>query len=204
MLDNNWLQLPTRAKKLEAVQDAVIDAIETGTFTYTDILLADEGLYILAFEVLDGITVNTMNIPQGGGRVYSVGPIRLASIDPKQPMKTSEWYTPRVPGTTKRGKAEMRSIDLGMDTMVDDSHDGGRTARMLLLKYGWPIRNIQSRSGNLGHIVEVKWLERVASSPDATDEYRDLLAQINARASAAHEAPKTNQTRPSKAAGAMP
>ena len=216
MLDESILRLPKKEDQIAAVRDAIHNAIELGTFTYTDVMVLDEALQTLAFEVLDGVVVSPTNIPQyAATEVLNVGPVRLVSLDvtaedgtvtvPR--MTYSKLYSPRIPGTNQRARPIKKAVDLGTDAMVDDSRDNGRIARRLLLRQGWPIRNIRSRSGSLGTIVEWRWLEKAAAEPGDTEEnreIRELLARLKARAPAT-EAPKTiNQPRAKQPAGVSP
>jgi len=201
VLDISILQLPTREGRVAAVRGAIIGAMEAGTFTYTELMLQDEALQTMAFEVLDGVSTSPQNVPQyGAEKIYNVGPVRLVSID-GQPMKSSEWYEPRIPGTNLRAKPIKRVVDHGTDAVIDDTKDNGRQARRLLLKAGWPIRNIKSRSGSVGHIVEWRWLERAAAEPGATEEHREIQALYERLKG---EAPKQTQPRAAKPVEARP
>ncbi len=204
MFDESILQLPTKDRKRTAIEAVLLDRVENGTFSYTELLLHDAGIYTVAFEILDGISTNAMNVPQASGRVLSVGPVRLVSIDPKQPLRYSELYTPRIPGSAKRGEPIKRVVELGLDAMVDDSMDNGRIARGLLMKHGWPIRNVRSRSGIIGHIVEMRWLEKACAEKGDSEELREvrqLLAEINSRTG---DATSRKSPRAASAAGVSP
>ncbi len=185
MIDASVLQLPTKAQRTAAISDAILGAIDSETFTYTELMLLDEGLYTIAFEILDGVVTDSANVPQRAGDVLNTDPVRLVSLD-GQPIKYSENYTPRIPGSTKRGPTVKRPVELGSDAMVDNSLDKGRIARRLLLKEGWPIRNVRSRSGGVGRIVEMRWLEKAAAEKGDSEELREvrkLLADIKGRES---------------------
>jgi len=203
LLEKSLLSITSVEERYNAVKNIVLAAIEDGTFTYTELLLSDEALYTVAFMVMDGTIIDSGSIPRTGAHpVIPSGPLRLVCIDTpekvaadnagKQPeqhrqlltMRSSVWHQPRIPGTNQRGKAVKKSTDYGMDAMVDDSLDQGRIARSLLLKYGWPIRNVMSTNGVVGHIVEWRWLERAAQAAGTApedQEIRDLYELIKAR-----------------------
>lgn len=227
LLEKSLLLLPTRQARIDAVEGILSAAQDNGTFTYTELLLSDEALYTTAFEIMDGVQVDAQNTPHGGAREpWQSGPLRLVSLDTQekvdadndtmtaagahvsakrslQTIKYSKWYQPRIPGTNAKGPAVKKAVDMGMDAMVDDSLDGGRTARGLLLKYGWPNRNVKSRSGSVGHLVEWRWLEKVAKAAGNApedQEIRDLWDSLRAR----FDAPKKTKNAAPLAAGATP
>lgn len=210
MLDESILRLPTKEARTEAIKDDLLTGDGDGIrsdFTYTEVMLLDEALQTLVFEVLDGVMTSSQNTPQyGASKIYNVGPVRLVSLN-DMPMVVSKWHEARIPGTNRRAKPVKKTVTLGTDVMVDDSKDNGRMARRLLLKDGWPIRNIRSRSGSVGTIVEMRWLEKAAAEPGDTEEHRELrelLSKLKARDASA-EAPKNmTQARAKQPAGASP
>jgi hypothetical protein len=223
------MHLPTKAAKYEAIKGIVLGAVDDDTFTYTDLLLCDEALYTVAFEVLDGTVTNSSNQPQPGAHQAIQGdPLRLVCLDtpekvaednsdkPKHLHRTldtvrySEWYEPRIPGTNKRGKPIKRAVDLGLDGMVAD-HYPDRTARGLLVRHGWPNRNVKSRSGSVGHLVEWRWLERAAQAAgdapedkEIRDLYQTLKARFDAKPATAPAPATKRQERAPGGAGATP
>lgn len=212
LLPESLLHLPTQRARYEAVKNIVKNAVEDGSFTYTDLLLSDEALYTTAFMALDGTVFDGAMVPQQGAHeVIQTGTIRLVSIDKNQPIKHSSWYQPRIPGTDKRGEPVKQSKDLGTDALVNDSLDGGRVARCLLLKYGWPNRNIMSRSGTVGTIVEWRWLERAAlaagnapEDQEIRDLYETLKERIEPKSPAAPAQQTKRQNAPNQGAGVTP
>lgn len=222
LLPKSLLSIQNSADLYEAVKGTVLAATEDGTFTYTDLLLSGEALSTIAFMVMDG-TVFEQTIPRAGAYpAIQSGPLRLVCIDTAEKvaadnaglpaekhrqlwtMKHSAWFQPRIPGTSERGKPIKKTIDYGMDAMIDDSLDQGRIARAMLVKYGWPTKNIQSTSGVVGHIVEWRWLEKAALAAGTApedQEIRDLYEQLKARGET-----KQQTKRPSapQGAGASP
>lgn len=205
MLDEKILQLPTKDLRMEAVKAAVQESLDAGTFTYTEVMILDEALMTLVFEFLDGVSVSSANIPQYGTEtIHNVGPVRLVSIDGR-PIKYRKWVQDRIPGTSKYSPKRKREVDLGTDAMVDDSKDSGRLARHLLGVSGWPIRNIRSRSGSVGTIVEWRWLEKAAAEPGDSGEnreVRELYQRLKGNADAPIEAPQKTKNAPPAGAGA--
>lgn len=220
LLPKSLLAITNSEEQYKAVKGLVLSAIEDGSFTYTDLLLSGEALFTIAFMVMDG-TVFEHSIPRTGAtQAIQSGPLRLVCIDTPekvtadnaglQPekhrqlwtMKHSAWFEPRIPGTSERGRAIKKTVDYGMDAMVDDSLDQGRIARALLVKYGWPSKNVMSTSGVVGHIVEWRWLERAAQASGTApedQEIRDLYEQLKART----EPKQTKrQSAPAQGAGA--
>lgn len=186
MFDQTLLQLPSYASKRAAITSALAKAHEAGTLTYTDLLLAPQEIYTIAFEILDGVEKSGDNIPvyQPQDREFDFGPVRLAAIDtdPAHRIKTWKWKQSIIPGTSIVSPRKVEVVtDHGWDFTTDDRYEDGRPARRLLIDFGWPIRQATSRSGTLGHIVELKWLERVCAGDDATEEFTSLLASIKAR-----------------------
>lgn len=197
MFDHTIQSLPSRADKREAIQAALITAKEAGTLTYTDIMLNHQELVTFAFELMDGVKLDSANVPQYNQEErIDLGPVRLVAIDPAYDMRIARWQYDRIPGTaTKARNRVKRIVHFGSDATIDDRYDEERPVRRLLWDNGWPVKQYMSRAGRVGDIVEWKWFERVATSADATDEYRDLLAMFKARF-----AEKTNEIK--KNAGA--
>lgn len=184
MFDHSITNLPSRVAKREAIESAILAAKEAGTLTYTDIMLNSQELVTFAFEVMDRVILDSNNVPQygQGGERIDLEPVRLVAIDPEFKIQTSVWHQPRIPGTNKSTRNRVkRMISYGNDVTLEDRLDDERPARRLLWEHGWPIRQFRSRTGELGSIVEWKWFERVATSADATDEYRELYATLKAR-----------------------
>jgi hypothetical protein len=186
MFDQALLQLPSYESKRAAITTALAKAHEAGTLTYTDLLLAPREVYTIAFEVMDGVSKSGDNIPvyQPQEREFDFGPVRLMSIDtePHHRIKTWKWKQSVIPGTSMVSPRKVEVItDHGWEFATEDRYEDGRPARRLLIDFGWPIRQVTSRSGTLGHIVEMKWLERVVNGPDATEEFTTLYAALKAR-----------------------
>ncbi len=183
MFDQTIVNLPSRQAKRQAIQDKIQAAKEAGTLTYTDIMLNHQELVTFAFEVMDGVMLDSNNVPQyGQGDPIDLEPVRLVAIDPKYEIRVHRWHQPRVPGTGQETRNREVVIDrLGNDTIIEDRFDRGRVARRLLWEHGWPIRQYRSRTGEAGDIVEWKWFERVAQSPDAGAEYREIYEALKAR-----------------------
>lgn len=178
MFDQSFLQLPTKEAKKAAVKARVQTALESGTFTYTDLMLNHEELVTLAFEAMDGVVVSGTLPNYGQGGIYRGGTVRLVSTDPTQPIKYSEFYEPLIAGTDQRGAPRKRTVELGQVADVDDSWEGQRIARRVLLQFGWPVRNVRSNGATTGHIVEWRWLEKAAARGDATQEITDLYNKL--------------------------
>ena len=187
MFDQSILNLTTHRKKRDAIKDALIRANEAGSLTYTDIMLNDSEIVTFAFEVLDGVLLDSNNVPQYMvDEMIDLGQVRLLAIDPKYDIKHHVWETQRIPGTNlSQPNRTTKTIHYGNDVTLEDRYDLGRPPRQLLRNHGWPIRQFHSRSGLVGDLVEWKWFDRVAQSPDATDEYRELHAALKARMDAA-------------------
>jgi hypothetical protein len=207
MLDPSIALLPSREGKRLAVQQAIIKAVTEGSFTYTDLILCGTELMTIGFEVMDGVTVGANNTPQTlAAETYDPpgGTVRLVSIDPNFSMQYSRWVRPVIPGTNKQAPAYKKATHYGADATIEDRLDRGRIPRGILVRHGWPYRQIVSNGSDVGRVVEWKWLERVATSPDASDDYRELYATLKARPDAAktQQAPITKNA--AKAVGATP
>ncbi len=198
MFDHSIISLPSYAKKRDAISAVLSKHHEAGTLTYTDIMLNDSELMTIAFELLDGVTKTGDNIPQydPSGREFDIGPVRLVSLDTDFKIKPSKWFQPLIPGTSVKGPRIKVAKDQGTDVTLDDRLEDGRQARILLINHGWPIRQYKSRTGDVGRVIEWKWFERVSTSADATDEYRDLYATIKARIEAPRAATEKKITPP--------
>lgn len=186
MFDQSLLQLPSYAAKRDAITTALSKAHDAGTLTYTELLLAPQEVYTIAFEIIDGVEKSGDNIPvyQPQDRAFDFGPVRLMSIDtePHHRIKTWKWKQSIIPGTNMMAPRKVEVVtDHGWDFTTEDRYEDGRPARRLLIDFGWPTRQVTSQNGTLGHIVEMKWLERVCASADATEEFTTLYASLKAR-----------------------
>ncbi len=192
MFDQSILNLTSRAKKRDAIKGAIIAARDAGTLTYTDIMLNDSEIITFAFEILDGVMLDSNNVPQYMvDEMIDLGQVRLMAIDPNYDMKHHVWETLRIPGTNlSQPNRSVKTLHYGNDVTLDDRYDQGRPPRQLLRNHGWPIRQFHSRSGLTGDIVEWKWFDRVAQSPDATDEYREIHRALKARIDASQSKTK--------------
>lgn len=196
MFDLAVFQESVASRQRAAVNASVDKAIRTGTFTYTELLMADEPVRTMALEYLDGVT------SEGGtsatkGEPIEIEPIRLVCINPNDSIKVSRWTQRRIVGTHIPGPSEKITELLGPDARVDDKLST-RVARGILRRHGWPIRNKNSRGANDGTIVEWKWLEREAKLSDADAKVKEIHADILAR-----EAPAQASIKQTKSAGAQ-
>lgn len=184
MFDHSILNLTKRQDKRDAIEAALIKAKEEGVLTYTDIMLNHQEIVTFAFEVMDGVVLDSNNVPQYGQteRIEFDEPVRLLAIDPAYDIRLHKWESLRIPGTnTKEKNRIVKAISFGNDATIDDRLDNERPARRLLWEHGWPVRQFRSRTGEVGQIVELKWLERVAQLKDAPADYRELYAALKAR-----------------------
>lgn len=183
MFDQSILNLTTHKKKRDAIKDAIIRARDAETLTYTDIMLSDPEIVTFAFEVLDGVRLDSNNVPQYmvDGTI-DLGQVRLVAIDPNYDIKLHVWESVRIPGTgLEQANKTVKTVHYGNDVTLDDRYDLGRPPRQILRTHGWPIKQFHSRSGMVGDVVEWKWFERVAQSADAGEDYRELYKTLKAR-----------------------
>jgi hypothetical protein len=148
LLPKSLLDIGRLSDRYDAVKSIVLSAIEDGTFTYTELMLSDEALYTTAFMVMDGTVMDSGGVPRAGAlEVIPSGPLRLVCIDTPEKVEADNaglaphqhrklftirdgiWHAPRIPGSSIRGDRVKRTVDYGMDAMIDDSLDSGRQAR---------------------------------------------------------------------------
>jgi len=207
LLDPSIALLPSREGKRHAVKEAVVKAIQDGSFAYTDLILCGPELMTIGFEVMDGVIVGANNTPQAMAEETfdpPGGSVRLVSIDPSYSMQHSRWVRPNIPGTSKQAPAYKKAQHYGNDALIEDRIDKGRVARTLLVRHGWPHRQVVSNGSDVGRIVEWSWLKRAANTPGASDDYRELYEQLKERVETAQPKPQVQIKSAAKAVGASP
>ncbi len=171
---------PTAARQRQRVDAEMAAALETKSFTYTELLCADEPVRTMGLEYLDGLISNSGR-PESTGQVIHFEPVRLVQIDGK-PIKFVGTVHTRVPGTG-RTNAETVRKELPADSFVPDLFPD-RLARRLLVTQGWPVLQSREGSGLVGQVVEYRWLQKAAAAPDATEEVKALWERLGDKPSA--------------------
>lgn len=208
MFDPSLLNEPSQSKLRDAVRKAVRAAIDGGTFTYTDLQLAQEPLRTIALEYLDGVTVKN-GIPTAAGSTienWEGGQkFRLVHIRPGGRITYQVAKDVPIFGTDKTRRTK-GPRDFGPAADVPDTYPD-RVARNILFHKGWPMRQAASNGGTDGEVVEWKWLEREANKDEPAPGVRELYEELLARqASTAEAATPSKKTQPpaQQRAGASP
>ena len=188
MFDFSIIHEPVASKQRAAIEGVLKRAIQTGSFTYTEVFMSPEPLRTMALEYLDGVS-SVNGIPQAVGNPVNVGPVRLVCLEANDTIKISRWGSRNIFGTTIEAPQQKISQNLGNDAMVDDMHPE-RIARNVLRRSGFPIRGVFSRGANQGSVIEWKWLERRAKEEDAPPEITEIYQSILARTAQNAPAPK--------------
>lgn len=163
---------------------AVRARIGNGTFTYTELLSAQEPMRTMGLECLDGIVMASGNVPGTGGEIenWDDERIRLVAIDPEKPIKVGVLQDVKVPGTFRVERKKVMKIFGDVVDMTDRGpHE--RLARQVLVQRGWPV--LQNRGNSReGDVVEWRWLEREAlgtdPAPGVVELYEQLLPRVEA------------------------
>jgi hypothetical protein len=174
------LSEPSANKQRKAVADVVREAINNGSFTYTELLSAQEPMRTYALEFLDGVTVEN-STPRPGGQVenWQGQPIKLVHIKPTGVITAPVIQELRIIGTTDV-KPVKATKSFGNVADVGDYYPD-RLARMILVQKGWPIRQVASKGAVIGEIVEWRWLEKEAARSDAAPGVKELYDEIRTR-----------------------
>lgn len=174
--------IPNAAKQRAEVRRIVFDHIGAGTFTYSELLSAEEPWRTMALEALDGVTVQGSKPSYNGEGVEDWGgrPFRLIHIAPEGRIKVAVAKQVRVPGSDVT-KVERFMDDVGN---IADVHDQphNRQARQILFQHGWPVRQTVSKGNSTGTVVEWNWLVQEASRGDqAKPGVLDLFEELSER-----------------------
>lgn len=201
MFDPAILSLPSAVRQRAAVKAAIRQAIDRGTFTYTELLSCEEPLRTFGLEALDGVGVtnNEPNYNQGDIEMWGGRSFRLVHVDPRGTIKHPVMTDIRIPGTenVKRLKAPK---EFGNVADVSDIYPD-RLARNILFQHGWPCRQTITKGNTVGTVVEWEWLKKEAARPDPAPGVRELFEEISTRPGMSDAA--TLPTQKSKAAGAQ-
>jgi len=185
MFSTGLLSIPTQSKQRDQVRVELLAAINSGTFTYTELLSSQEPFRTMALEILDGVTGNQSIPTYGGGSVQTWGnkPFRLVHVDPNGRIKVPGMKDVRVPGASST-RQEKHWEDLGnIADVYDYPHD--RQARYLLQTKGWPVRQTITNGNTVGSIVEWEWLVQEAARgsaarPDCVELHAEIAKRIDA------------------------
>ncbi len=181
MFDDQLLSHGSAQARRRAVASVINARLHAGTFNYTELMTQPEPLLSDGMEILDGVMVEN-NIPK-----YQMGPVEtwdgqgivLVHIHPQGHILGDVVVKERVPGTNQFRSVKRRR-DFGNAAVISDV-PGERIARAMLYRSGWPIMQARTNGAAMGSVIEWRWLEREAASPDAAEEVVKLYAEIITR-----------------------
>ena len=195
--------LPTDEKRRNAIRAFLMGEIEAKRFHITPVLMEQEPFKTLGLEALDGVVVDSGR-PQYGVETILTdlpeireNPVRLIAIrndgsgglafNPNGNVVVRRVKNIVIPGTTRTKRTTMDE-KLGPDAKL--SH---REARLVLVHYGWPMRDEKSGGNRLGTVVEWEWLQMHVKSPTAQSSEIVLYESIrDALEAQKNEAPKSS------------
>ncbi len=191
MFDPSIKNNPAAATQQKLVNATMRTRIGDGTFTYTELLSAEEPMRTMGLMFLDGIVLNG-SFPVGGGEIENWGGerIRLVAIETAtengtaiKPIKVGVMQDVPRPGTfVVERKKVMKSF--GDIADMTDNGPNERLARLVLVQRGFPILTNRGNSRD-GDVVEWRWLEREAAkaelaAPGIVELYERLLPRVEA------------------------
>ncbi len=191
MFDPSIKNNPAAATQQKLVNATMRTRIGDGTFTYTELLSAEEPMRTMGLMFLDGIVLNG-SFPVGGGEIENWGGerIRLVAIETAtengtviKPIKVGVMQDVPRPGTfVVERKKVMKSF--GDIADMTDNGPNERLARLVLVQRGFPVLTNRGNSRD-GDVVEWRWLEREAAkgdmaAPGIVELYEKLLPRVQA------------------------